>query len=54
VEVFGMDGRPHGRYEAQNGALQLGHLPTGIYLLRMSDAQSGAVLGVQRVVKAGG
>jgi len=54
VEVFGMDGRPHGRYEAQDGALQLGHLPTGIYLLRMSDAQSGAVLGVQRVVKTRG
>jgi len=54
VEVFGMDGRPQGRYEAQNGALQLGHLPAGIYLLRMSDAQSGALLGVQRVVKAGG
>ncbi|MEQ8703956.1 MAG: hypothetical protein RIC19_08540 [Phaeodactylibacter sp.] len=54
VEVLGMDGRPHGRYEAQNGALQLGHLPAGIYLLRMSDAQSGAPLGVQRVVKAGG
>ena len=53
VEVFGMDGRPHGRYAAQNGALQLGHLPPGIYLLRMSDAQSGALLGVQRVVKAG-
>ena len=54
VEVFGMDGRPHGRYEAQNGALQLGRLPPGIYLLRMSDAQSGVPLGVQRVVKAGG
>jgi len=53
VEVFGMDGRPHGRYEAQNGVLQLAHLPAGIYLLRMSDAQSGAPLGVQRVVKAG-
>lgn len=54
VEVFNVDGRPYGRYEAQNGALQLGHLPDGIYLLRMSDAQSGALLGVQRVVKAGG
>ncbi|NBC05793.1 MAG: hypothetical protein GVY26_01210 [Bacteroidetes bacterium] len=54
VEVIGINGQPHGRYEAQNGALQLGHLPAGIYLLRMSDAKSGALLGVQRVVKAGG
>ncbi len=54
VEVIGINGQPHGCYEAQNGALQLGHLPAGIYLLRMSDAKSGALLGVQRVVKAGG
>ncbi|NBC05794.1 MAG: hypothetical protein GVY26_01215 [Bacteroidetes bacterium] len=54
VEVIGINGQPHGRYEAQNGALQLGHLPAGIYLLRMSDAKSGTLLGVQRVVKAGG
>ena len=54
VEVIGINGQPHGHYEAQNGALQLGHLPAGIYLLRMSDAKSGALLGVQRVVKAGG
>ena len=54
VEVFGMDGRPHGRYTTRDGNLQLGHLPAGPYLLRMSDAESGAPLGVQRVVKAGG
>ena len=49
-----MDGRPHGRYTTRDGNLQLGHLPAGPYLLRMSDAESGAPLGVQRVVKAGG
>ena len=54
VEVFGMDSRPHGRYNTRDGSLQLGHLPSGLYLLRMSDAESGAPLGVQRVVKAGG
>ena len=53
VDVFGMDGRAHGSYRAQDGRLQLGHLPGGAYVLRVSDAESGAFWGAQRVVKVG-
>jgi hypothetical protein len=53
VDVFGMDGRAHGSYRAQEGRLQLGHLPGGAYVLRVSDVRSGAFLGTQQVVKVG-
>ena len=51
VQVYGIDGRLYDTHRVDDGNLHLKGLPAGAYILQMSDWESGALLGAQKVVK---